>query len=78
MAGDHDGCAGGGGGEVRAKPGELGGVDDGVEGALGGDLDGVEQDEVVAGLVKGAVRPGGEALFEGLLAVQGIGDGDVG
>ncbi len=47
------------------EPGELDGIDEGVEVAGGRDLDGVEQDEVVALVVEGAVGLGVEALLEG-------------
>ncbi len=74
---DQDGCCGGGGGDVVSEPGELIGVDHGVEVALGSDLDGVEEDEVVAPVVEGAIGFGVEALLEGFFAVEGVRGGDV-
>ena len=75
VAGEDDGGADGGGGEVLLEPGELIGVDEGVVVAGGGDLDGVEEDEVVTLLVKGAICPGVESLLKGFFAVEGGGGG---
>ncbi len=59
-------------GEVLGQPPELVVVDAGLVGAVGGDADGVEDDEVVALVVEGVVG-GAEAVGEHLLAVVGVG-----
>ncbi len=70
MGGDDDGRTCGDFGEVGLQPGELGVVDASLPGAVGRGLDGVEDDEVIALVVKRVVG-GADALLEELLAVAG-------
>src|SRR5260370_3692514 len=72
--GDDDGGSGGKRGEIGDEPLELRGVDAALVGSVGGDADGVEDDEVVALVVEG-VEELAEAVFEELLAVEGVGGG---
>ena len=74
MDGDDDGGSGGKRGEIGGEPLELRGVDAALVGSVGGDADGVEDDEVVALVVEG-VEELAEAVFEELLAVEGVGGG---
>ncbi len=67
------GVPGGVAARSAGEPGELGGIDEAFVVVLGGDADGVEEDEVVVRVVEGAVGLGVEALLEGLLAVEGVG-----
>jgi len=70
--GDDDGGSCGEGREVGGEPLELCGVDAAFVGAVGGDADGVEDDEVVALVVEGVVELA-EALLEEGFAVEGVG-----
>ncbi len=70
---DDNGDAGGESGYICGEPGELRVVDFGFPGAVAGGLDGVENDEMVALVIKGVVG-GAEAVDEHLLAVAGAGE----
>lgn len=75
VRGDDDGGAGGERGKIGGEPLELGGVDAAFIEVVIGDGDGVENDKVVALVVKGVVG-GAEAVGEEFFAVEGVGGGD--
>jgi len=73
--GDDDGCAGGQSVEIGGEPPELRGVDTAFVGAVVGDADGVEDDEVVTLVVEGVIGLA-EVVFVEFFAVEGIGGSD--
>ncbi len=68
---DDDRGSGGDCGEVCGEPLELSGVDASFVGAVGGNADGVQHDEVMAFVIEGVVELA-EALLEEFFAVEWV------